>query len=151
MSQILELKEKDIAQAEEYLTALGWEFYSISQPEWPKKTGTLLFSWKPSQYDNSKADSWIKYKWFYPNDDYNRKPLKRIILEIHSKKKYLEYLNAIKGYGCRLDMAFVREGILIKKYVGKTTAFQFETETTEGGFPMWTLKVSHFADNFFIR
>ena len=63
MAQILELKNKTVGEAEEYLTSKGWEFYIVKKPE-DDKMGMLFYGWGIS-YDKSQAEAWIKYSWIY--------------------------------------------------------------------------------------
>ena len=143
MAQILELKNKTVGEAEEYLTSKGWEFYIVKKPE-DDKMGMLFYGWGIS-YDKSQAEAWIKYSWIY---DEQGQYVTRILLEIHNQKKYIEYLNAIKSYGCKLISTDVVDGKMIKIYRGKTTSFKLVTQMAKEGEPMWELHVHSNNDNY---
>ena len=83
MAQILELWKKSPAEAEEYLTTLGWEFYKTSKLG--IYTNEMTFSYK---IKDDVAESWITYHW----DDFgiNNKNLNPYKVQIHffdSEKK----------------------------------------------------------------
>ncbi len=56
---------------------------------------------------------------------------KRVKIEVHKKEKYTEYVNTIKGYGCKMISSRVENGRIVKVYRGATTTFEIQTESSE--------------------
>ena len=122
LAQILEIKKKDLGNAEEYLTAKGWEFNEAEEPT-IDKLGNATFTYnKSDMYD--LAESFLVY--YYSN--YSDKT--RIWIQVNKKVKYTEYINSIKGYGCQLINSKVENGKIVKIYRGATTTFEVTSSTS---------------------
>ena len=89
LSQILEIKKKDLGNAEEYLTSKGWEFLNASEPT-DSHLGEATFTYNKSE-SSDLAESFLTY--FY--SDYLG--ITRINFQVNTKIKYDEYLNTIKS------------------------------------------------------
>jgi hypothetical protein len=122
LAQILEIKKKDLGNAEEYLTAKGWEFKNAEE-ETSDKLGKATFTYNKSDMSDM-AESFLTF--FYSN--YSNKT--RINIQINKKIKYNEYINSIKGYGCKLIKSKIVDGSIVKIYRGATTTFEVISSTT---------------------
>ncbi len=122
MSQLLEVKKKDLGNAEEYLTAKGWEFLDAEEPK-NDKLGKATFTYNKSDM-SSRAESFLTF--LYSN--YSDKT--RISIQVNKKEKYNEYLAAIKAYGCKLLNSKVEDGSIVKIYRGATTTFEISASTS---------------------
>ncbi len=126
MSQILEIKKKDLGNVEEYLTFKGWEYMEASEPTIDKR-GVATFSYDKDNMSD-KAQSFLTYIY---DDDFG---INVIILQIINREKYTEYLTAIKGYGCKMISSKVKNEDIIKIYRGATITFKVTTSITKNGF-----------------
>lgn len=122
LAQILEIKKKDLGNAEEYLTSKGWEFLDAVEPT-DNKLGIASFTYNKSD-SSDLAESFLNYYY----DSYS--DLTRINIQINKKVKYTEYLNSIKGYGCKLINSKVENGKIVKIYRGATTTFEIKSSTS---------------------
>lgn len=119
LSQLLSLRNKNIAEIEEFLTAKNWNFIGVENE-------TVTFSYNQSDYD-SKAESFVNiisigsHNW--------------LRIQIHRKEKYSEYLNVIKSYGCKLiESKMTEDGNILKTYQGKSTTFIIELSSNEADY-----------------
>lgn len=122
LAQILEIKKKDLGNAEEYLTAKGWEFLDAEEPTYDR-LGKATFTYNKSEM-SSRAESFLTF--FYAS--YSNKT--RINIQVNKKIKYNEYINSIKGYGCKLINSKVEDGRIVKIYRGATTTFEVTSSTS---------------------
>ena len=124
LSQLLELRKKNLGKAEEFLTSKGWEFMEAEEPK-IETLGTATFTYKKSEiYDG--AESFLIFLFTTDAIDENR-----INIQVNKKEKYNEYLGAIKGYGCELISSKVKDGNIVKVYRGATTTFRITASTSE--------------------
>lgn len=122
LAQILEIKKKDLGNAEEYLTAKGWEFKDAEEPTY-EKLGKATFTYNKSDMSD-KAESFLTF--FY--SQYSDKT--RISIQVNKKIKYNEYISSIKSYGCKLINSKVENGDIVKVYRGATTTFEVSSSTS---------------------
>jgi hypothetical protein len=125
LAQILEIKKKDLGNAEEYLTAKGWEFLEAEEPTFDR-LGIATFAYNKSEISRS-AESFLTFFYSSYSDQ------TRINIQVNNKTKYNEYINSIKGYGCKLINSKVEDGTIVKIYRGATTTFEV-TSTTSSNF-----------------
>ena len=127
MSELIPILGKDVAYTEEFLTNKGWKFRNIENDYdsylFPKHP-TMLFDYLRSIYDSDKASSFLLCVL-----DTNSLNVKSIYFQIHSNKKYLEYMKAIKGYGCKLIDSHCTDYGFLKTYQGRTKTFLIYTTT----------------------
>jgi hypothetical protein len=122
LSQILEIKNKDLGNAEEYLTLKGWEFLNAFEPT-EGKMGKATFTYNKSD-SSDLAESFLTYFYgVYSGDT-------RIHIQISKKIKYNEYVNTIKNYGCKLLDSKIESGRIIKIYRGATKTFEVSSSTS---------------------
>jgi hypothetical protein len=126
LAQILEIKKKDLGNAEEYLTAKGWEFKDAEEPTYDK-LGNATFTYNKSDMSDL-AESFLTF--FYSS--YSDKT--RISIQVNKKVKYNEYINAIKSYGCKLIDSKIEDGGIVKIYRGATTTFRVSSSTSSNFF-----------------
>lgn len=126
MSQILEIKKKDLGNVEEYLTFKGWEYMEASEPT-IDKLGVASFSYNKNDMFG-KAQSFLTYIY----DDYS--DVNEIIIQVNNREKYTEYLTAIKGYGCKMISSKVENENIVKIYRGATITFKVMTSVTKNDF-----------------
>lgn len=122
LTQLLELRKKDLGNADEYLTAKGWEFLEANEPA-DEKLGSATFTYKKDDMSD-KAESFLTYMYS------NYSLPSRISIQINKKIKYTEYINTIKNLGCKLISSKVEDGELIKIYRGVTTTFKIRSSTS---------------------
>jgi hypothetical protein len=122
MNQILELRKMELGNAEEFLTSKGWEFLDASEPSF-EKSGTVTFTYLKDE-TSSVAQSFLTYI-------YNIWGMKRIHIQVSENDKYINYINTIKGFGCKMISSYVEDGALVKIYQGSTTTFIIESSTSE--------------------
>ncbi len=120
--QLLELRKKELGNAEEYLIAKGWEFSEAEQPT-DGKLGKATFTYKKDDMSD-RAESFLTYMY---NDYFSTT---RISIQVNKKIKYTEYVNTIKSLGCKLISSKVEDGDLIKVYRGVTTTFKITSSTS---------------------
>lgn len=137
LSQILDIKKKDLGNAEEFLTAKGWEFLSAEEPT-NTSFGSATFTYKKSNM-SSLAESFLT---LYFSNFTDRT---RLSIQINKKSKYTEYMNSIKGYGCKLLSSNIEDGNIIKVYRGATTTFRIISSTSTNYFDeetaTWSLHI----------
>jgi hypothetical protein len=119
LAQLLEIKKKDLGNADEYLTTKGWEFKGAEEPS-DEKLGSVTYTYNKSEM-SEMAESFLKYLY----SDYNDKV--RITIQINNKTKYNEYINSIKNFGCKLIKSKVEGGRIVKIYRGATTTFEIRS------------------------
>jgi hypothetical protein len=122
LAQILEVKKKDIGNAEEYLTAKGWEFMEAEEPT-NEKLGYATFTYNKSNMSDL-AESFFSFYYSSYSDE------KRIFIQVNNKAKYNEYMNSIKGYGCKLIDSKIEDGKIVKIYRGASTTFKISSSTS---------------------
>lgn len=122
LAQILEIKKKDLGNAEEYLTSKGWEFLDAAEPT-DGQLGKATFTYNKSD-SSDLAESFLTY--LYSSYTGNT----RINIQVNKKIKYNEYINTIKSYGCKLIDSKIEEGKIVKIYRGATTTFQVTSSTS---------------------
>jgi hypothetical protein len=122
LAQILEIKKKDIGNAEEYLTAKDWEFKNAEEPTY-EKLGFACFTYNKSEMSDL-AESFLTFYY----SSYSDKT--RISIQVNKKIKYNEYINSIKSYGCKLIDSKIEEGRIVKIYRGATTTFRVSSSTS---------------------
>lgn len=120
LSQLVELRKKDLGNAEEFLTAKGWEFLD-GDDAGLEKMGRITFTYNKSEM-SSRAESFL--------DFYSGKYSNRVHIQVNKKVKYNEYINSIKGYGCKLISSNIEDGNLVKIYRGATTTFEVSSGTS---------------------
>lgn len=122
MSQLLELKKKDLGNAEEFLTSKGWEFLEAEEPTYDK-LGSATFTYKKSNM-SSMAESFLVYLYS------NYIDLTRISIQVNKKMKYNEYINYIKSNGYKLINSKVEDGNIVKVYKGASITFKITASTS---------------------
>lgn len=129
MSELIPILGKDVAYTEEFLTNKGWKFRNIENDYYPyffPKHPRMWFDYLRDIYDSDKAFSFL-----FCVLDTNSLNVKSLYLQVHSNRKYLEYMKAIKGYGCKLiNSSYIDNGFL-KVYQGKTKTFFVYILTTK--------------------
>ncbi len=122
LAQILEIKKMDLGNAEEYLTAKGWEFKNAEEATY-EKLGNATFTYNKSDLSDL-AESFLTFLYSSYSDR------TRISIQISKKVKYNEYMNSIKGYGCKLVDSKIEDGRIVKIYRGATTTFRVSSSTS---------------------
>ncbi len=126
LAQILEIKKRDLGNAEEYLTAKGWEFKEAKEPT-NDKFGHATFTYNKSDMSDL-AESFLNYYY----SSYSDKT--RISIQVNKKLKYNEYINSIKGYGCKLINSEIEDGRIVKVYRDATTTFRVYSSTSSNSY-----------------
>jgi hypothetical protein len=126
LNQLLELKKKDIGNAEEYLTERGWEFFNAEEPTFDTM-GKALFTYNKNEM-SERAESFLTFLY----SEYSERT--RISIQINKKMKYTEYINSIKSFGCKLISSKIKDGEIVKIYRGATTTFKITSSTSTNFF-----------------
>ena len=122
LNQLLELKKKDIGNAEEYLTEKGWEFFKADEPTFDTM-GQATFTYNKNEM-SKRAESFLTFLY----SEFSERT--RISIQINKKTKYTEYINSIKSLGCKLISSKIEAGDIIKIYRGATTTFKITSSTS---------------------
>jgi hypothetical protein len=139
MAQLLELRKKTLGEAEEYLTSMGWEFAETQEPKpYNNELGYMTFTYD-KDFMQKSAQSHISYLW----SDCEGQSCKSIVdIQFDNNKKYNEYINSIKIYGCKLlKSSITEEGNFIKYYKGKTTTIIITTSKGRYQQPLWRIRL----------
>ena|SRR5690606_10282276 len=136
LSQLIELTEKDMGEAEEYLTTKGWEFSDAGKESDSRKY--MTFAYNKSSY-SSGAESFLSILY----DDILNKGV--VSIQVHTQEKYNEYLNYLKKYNYKLIDSIITEGSLLKMYQGETMTFGISSTTSKNYFneetAIWSLLI----------
>ena len=122
MSELLSLLGKDVSYVEEFLSEKGWEFRETTGDGIP--FSIMSFDYDRYIYDSDKALSFLDCSF-----NTNSLKVEYLRLQVNTNKKYLEYMKAIKGYGCKLLWSEYADDNLIKAYTGSTKMFVIKTAT----------------------
>jgi hypothetical protein len=138
LGQILEVKKKDLGNAEEYLTLKGWEFLEATEPSYDKM-GSATFTYKKDDM-SSRAESFLTFYYSkYTSTS-------RLFIQVNKKEKYNEYVSAIKGYGCKMLSSKVENGGIVKIYRGATLTFEVRSSTSQNFWDeetaIWTILIT---------
>lgn len=121
LSQLMSLRTMPLDDTETYLTQRGWS-YKDGEEETEENLGYINFIYG-SNGSFEYAESFLtKIFSSYRGD--------RITIQVGTRTKYLEYLNAVKSFNPRLIFSGPEDGNLVKTYQGATTTFKFITATT---------------------
>jgi len=126
LDELLNLRTRNVASVEEYLTAKGWDLLSTKKEE-ETSFGLMIFAYKKSNYSD-KAESFIKYLY---SESANRK---RISMQIVKKEKYTNFLNQIKAKGASLVSSKIEDDYIRKVYKNKSLSFIVTTSTQAEDF-----------------
>ncbi|UQB69150.1 hypothetical protein [Epilithonimonas zeae] len=128
LAQLLEIRKKNLANAEEYLVSKGWEFKEAGKADFNEEFSQVFFLYNkvPDQPDH--AESYILYAF---KNDFDKT---KITIQFFKKAKYTEYMNAIKGYGCKLISSEIVDNEMKKIYRGATTTFIIRSTTGENNY-----------------
>lgn len=111
--ELLELRKKNFANVEEFMSSRGWSFTG-GEKATSDELGTMNFAYKKSLY-NEKAESFFHY--FMDIDDTGC----MVNIQLRDKTKYIEYLNRIRALGCKLVDSKFENSAIEKIYKGLTT------------------------------
>ena len=117
IAEIAMLRNKNVAELEEYLTTRDWTYLSGEAPS--EQLGKVFFVYQKSEY-NDRGQSFIYY--FYSDDS----DLKRLEIQVFKKEIYSAYLKQLSALGCKLITSKVIDGNIVKFYQGKTTTFEIQ-------------------------
>lgn len=144
MSQILQIRNMDLGRATDFLTSKNWEFIEADE-ETEDSLGSIEFAFQKNVYNDS-ANSFFSY---YFSEVYD---IRRLSLQIHNKAKYTEYLNAIKGYGCKLINSSVEDGKIVQLYRGATTTFKITSSKSQNEYgvnsQIWRIDIRSNDDSY---
>lgn len=162
MAQLLQIKNMKLAEAEEYLTARGWEFHDAKEDSISR---IIIFVYNSPDSKKLRDEMILKKDEYYlkygmelvdrvigeftaESNLYYLTMKNRLIITISTsdKSKYGEYMAAIKGYGCTLLDSKAKDGTLTKVYRGATTTFLIKSSTEKDVFgqerPNWSFVFS---------
>lgn len=133
MSELISLLGKDVSYVEEFLSEKGWMFRKAEDDDILSKfhnNSVMLFDYGRTIYDSDRAESFLACSF-----NTNSLKVEYLQLQVANNEDYLEYMKAIKGYGCKLiSSSYMRDGLsygLRKLYRGKTKTFRITTVTTK--------------------
>ena len=126
MSELLSLLGKDVSYVEEFLSEKGWEFRKIHTFPESHNIALISFDYGRAIYNSDRAESFLDCS-FSPSS------LTVVVLsiQVNNNEDYLEYMKAIKRYGCKLISSSYTDEGLMKIYKGNTKMFGITTATTK--------------------
>ncbi len=127
LQQLLTVRKKNMAEAEEYLTQRNWSLFSAESPT-DDKYGELNFAYNKSDF-NDKAESFL-FLYFSGSDDYPN----RLSIQVHKKEKYNEYVTQIKKWGGKIYDSYIEDDAFYKVYQGSTMTYVISTSTQKDNF-----------------
>lgn len=153
LNDLLTLRKSNTIEVEEFLTSKNWDLFKIENPT-SEFMGTLTFAYEVSNYDKSKAQSFINYFYNFSGSSN--------ILSIQSslKDKYLYFLNEVKKFNPKLIFSDVKNvpsnyendkinwgySEIIKVYQGKTTTFEFVIKKEDRKEELYILRLYENSD-----
>ena len=138
LQQLLTVRKKNMAEAEEYLTQKNWSLINAESPT-DDKYGGLSFAYNKSNF-NDQAESFLLV-YFSGSEDYPN----RLNIQVHKKEKYNEYVAQIKKLGGKIYDSYIEEDTFYKVYQGSTMSYVISTSTQKDKFSSSTT-----IYNFFI-
>lgn len=133
MDELVSLRKKNLASADEYLSNKNWSYFDSNKEE---NLTLVTYTYKRSLYDD-KAESFLYYANYFGYVS--------ITIQVHTTIKYNEYLNKVKSYGAQLVDTHVTDEGISKVYRGKTVTFKITTSTQERGYEMGTSTIYKFS------
>ncbi|WP_428742040.1 hypothetical protein [Tenacibaculum sp.] len=127
LQQLLSVRKKNIAEAEEYLTKRNWSLINAKSPT-SDKYGGLSFAYNKSNFSN-KAESFLML-YFSGNENYPN----RLNIQIHEKEKYNEYITQIKNWKGKIYDSYIDDDAFYKVYQGSTMTYVISTSTQKDDF-----------------
>ena len=124
MSELLSLFGKNVSYVEEFLTEKGWRFRNTHTFPESHNIAFISFDYGRAIYDSDRAISFLDCSFSYSS-------LTVVVLsiQVNNNEDYLEYMKAIKGYGCKLISSNYTGDGLMKVYKGNTKTFLITTAT----------------------
>lgn len=138
LQQLLTVRKKNMAEAEEYLTQRNWSLINAESAT-TELYGSLSFAYNKSDY-NDKAESFL-ILYFPDSKNYPN----RLNIQVHTKEKYNEYIAQIKKWGGKIYDSYIENEKFFKIYQGSTMTYVVKTSTQKDG-----LSSSSTIYNFFI-
>ena len=132
LDEILSIRKKNLAEAEEYLSNKGWQFLEAQEPTWDK-LGMLTFTYNKSNFDDN-AESFFHYYYPVASDATIPGDGTRVSIQIHNETVYNSYVNRIKSWGGELIRSYTEDGNFIKIYQGTTMTYKFIIGTQRNNF-----------------
>lgn len=126
MSELLSLLGKDVSYVEEFLSEKGWEFRKIHTFPESHNIALISFDYGRAIYDSNRAESFLDCS-FSPSS----LTVVFLSIQVNNNEDYLEYMKAIKRYGCKLISSSYTDEGLMKIYKGNTKMFGITTATTK--------------------
>lgn len=127
LQQLLTVRKKNMAEAEEYLTQRNWSLINAESPT-TDKYGGLSFAYNKSDF-NDKAESFLML-YFSDSENYPN----RLNIQVHKKEKYNEYIAQIKKWGGKIYDSYIEDDIFFKVYQGSTMTYVISTSTQKDDF-----------------
>ena len=124
MSELLSLLGKDVSYVEEFLTEKGWEFRKIHTFPESHNISLISFDYGRAIYDSNRAESFLDCS-FSPSS----LTVVALSIQVNNNEDYLEYMKAIKRYGCKLISSSYTDAGLMKIYKGNTKMIRITTAT----------------------
>ena len=127
LKQLLTVRKKNMAEAEEYLTQRNWSFIDAKSPT-TDKYGGLSFAYNKSTF-NDNAESFL-ILYFSGSENYPT----RLNIQVHIKEKYNEYITQIKKWGGKIYDSYIEDDVFFKVYQGSTITYIISTSTQKNNF-----------------
>ena len=124
MSELISLLGKDVSYVEEFLSEKGWEFRKIHTFPESHNISLISFDYGRAIYDSNRAESFLDCS-FSPSS----LTVVALSIQVNNNEDYLEYMKAIKRYGCKLISSSYTDEGLMKIYKGNTKMFGITTAT----------------------
>ncbi|QTV04864.1 hypothetical protein [Faecalibacter bovis] len=132
LSEVLAIRKMELGDADEFLTAKGWNFLSAEEFE---DSSEAIYTYKKSLYEDI-AESFLHYNYSTYNDRIT------VGIQVNSNTKLNTYVNQIKAWGGKLVKSYIEDGEVIKIYQGSTMTYIISTSSQTNNFD--ALQTYHF-------
>lgn len=139
--QAQNLRKKNLADVESFLTAKGWAMTDASEAT-DDKMGRATFGYGVDRFDSEKALGWISFYESKVGSDYNR-----LSIQVHKSNIYTTFLTRLTANGYKLKKSKIIDGGIEKVYKNATTTCVVTTSTSEGTFTKSTSYLFFFIEN----
>ena len=118
LTELISLRKMSLEDTETFLTNKGWQFKDVEEPTYDRLGRVTFLYGTTGDYEYAESFVYKYYKLLHEG---------RIVVQISSLTKYMQYLNSVKAFKPLLIFSGSDNGDLIKVYQGTTTTFIFRT------------------------
>jgi hypothetical protein len=131
LDQVMSLRDKSLAEVEEFLTTRNWEMKNATEPD-ESNLGTASFAFNKNLFDD-KATAFITYH-YAGNVMFNR-----VNIQISTLQAYNLYMSRLKALNYKIVNSKVVSGQIVKVYKGKNLTVRVSSSTYNDEFATRTI------------